>query len=152
MCSLIGMTDQELEALTERIIGCAIEVHRVLGPGLLESVYDDCLVIELQAAGLRVERQRRVEVDYKGSLIYADLRIDLIVENTIVIELKAVEAMLPVFIAQVITYLKVGKYPAGLIINFNVNLLRNGIRRVDHPDRYVRKPRPLVRIQQEKEN
>ena len=129
----------EFDELTERIIGCAIEVHRILGPGLLESVYRECLVIELRRERLRVESERHVPLDYKGERICAGLKLDLLVEDRVVIELKAVEHLLPVHQAQVITYLKLTGYPAGLLMNFNSTNLTAGLKRLDHPDLYVKK-------------
>ena len=132
-------TSFEIEALTEKIIGCAIEVHRTLGPGLLESVYQECLVIELSARQLSVQSDRQVRLEYKGHRIRSDLKLDLLVEDCVVVELKSVERLHPVHVAQVITYLKLTGCPAGLLINFNSTTLRAGLRRVDHPDRYVKK-------------
>ena len=131
------MTDAAIDDLIEQIIGCGIEVHRRLGPGLLESVYRDCLLIELRIAGLPVITERSVAIRYRDTLIDSRLRLDLLVGDAIVVELKAVEKLHPVCVSQVITYLKLTDCPAGLIMNFNVSLLKNGIRRVDHPDRYV---------------
>ena len=135
LCSQGGMerTGAEIEALTERIIGCAIEVHRTLGPGLLESVYRECLIIELTTCQLRVESERRVPLEYKGHRIRGDLKLDLLVEDCVVAELKSVERLHPVHVAQVITYLKLTGCPAGLLINFNSTAIRAGLRRVDHP-------------------
>ncbi len=138
------MTDAEVDGLTERIIGCGIEVHRTLGAGLLESVYRECLLIELRAAQVSVAVEQCVKLNYKGTPITSQLRIDLLVEDAIVIELKTVETVHPVHISQVITYLKLTGCPAGLIMNFNVSSLRTGIRRVDHPDRYTKKPKRLL--------
>ncbi len=137
-CSMtppVGDVDQ----LTEKIIGCAIEVHRTLGPGLLESIYRDCMIIELRCEQLRVESERRVSLEYKGHPVDGALKLDLLVEDCIVVELKTVERILPVHLAQVITYLKLTGYPAGLLLNFNATTLRGGLRRVDHPERYVKK-------------
>jgi GxxExxY protein len=130
-------TDSEIEELTEKIIGCAIEVHRILGPGLLESVYRECLVIELRRQRLHVDVERHVPLDYKGQRISGALKLDLLVERCVVVELKAVERLHPVYIAQVITYLKLTGYPAGLLMNFNSITLKSGLKRVNHPDRYV---------------
>jgi GxxExxY protein len=116
--------------VTEKIIGSAIEVHRLLGPGLLESVYAECLAVELDVRGLRFERQRLVPIAYKGRTVGADLRIDLLVERAIVVELKAVERLLPVHEAQLLTYLRLTNLQVGLLINFNVPALREGIRRL----------------------
>ncbi len=114
--------------LTERIIGCAIEVYRQLGPGLLEGTYGAALCIELADAGLRFVREHRVPVVYKGHLV-GEYRLDLIVEDSVVVELKSVERFDPVFEAQVLTYLKVTGMRIGLLINFNSRLLRDGIKR-----------------------
>ena len=132
-------TPAEVEGLTEKIIGCAIEVHRILGPGLLESVYRECLIIELRREQLRVESELHVSLDYKGHRIGGGLKLDLLVEGCIVVELKAVERLHPVNLAQVISYLKISGCPAGLLMNFNSTTLRAGLRRLDHPDRYVKK-------------
>ena len=129
----------ELESLTEKIIGCAIAVHRELGPGLLESVYRECLFIELGAANLRSEVERRLQLHYRGQPIARTLRVDLLIEGCIVVEVKAVDQLHPVFLAQVITYLKLANCPAGLLINFNVTSLRAGLRRLDHPHLYRKK-------------
>ena len=123
------MTDNEL---TKGIIGAAIEVHRTLGPGLLEGVYEDCLVMELNFRGICFERQKRVPVQYKGHEVAADLKIDLLVDGRIVVELKAVETILPVHGAQLLTYLRLTGKALGLLINFNVPLLRQGVRRIVH--------------------
>jgi GxxExxY protein len=131
--------DEQIESLTQRIIGCAITVHRTLGPGLLESVYRDCLIIELRAENLRVEHERRVRLEYKGQRVTGKLKLDLLVENSVIIEVKAVERIHPVHQAQVITYLRLTGYSAGLLMSFNTTSLRAGLKRLDHPDRYVRK-------------
>ncbi len=135
----MGATVPEIEALTERVIGCAIEVHRTLGPGLLESVYRECMIIELGREHLRVERERCVPLEYKGERISGGLRLDLLVESCLVVELRVVERIHPIHLAQVITYLKLTGCPAGLLMNFNSTALRAGLRRLDHPDRYVKK-------------
>jgi GxxExxY protein len=136
---VMAMTDDQIEALTETIIGCAIEVHKSLGPGLLESVYRECLVLELRGSRLGVEIDRRVPFDYKGQRIRSTLIVDLLVEKCIVVELKAVENLHPVHQAQVITYLKLSGCPAGLLLNFNATTLLGGLSRLDHPDRYAKK-------------
>jgi GxxExxY protein len=112
------------------VIGAAIEVHRALGPGLLESVYEECLAMELEMRRLSYNRQRRVDVQYKGRRVAAELRIDLLVEDQVIVELKAVEKLLPVHGAQLLSYLRVTGKSLGLLINFNVPLLRDGVRRV----------------------
>jgi GxxExxY protein len=111
-------SDEEIDAITETIIACAIEVHRVLGPGLLESVYRDCLVLELKYALLSVESERHVPFEYKGQPIPTKLKLDLLANGCVVVELKAVESLHPVHSAQVITYLKLTGCPAGLLLNF----------------------------------
>ena len=129
----------EIEHLTDKIISCAIEVHRTLGPGLLESVYRECLIVELRNNRLRAESERRVMLEYKGQRINGTLQLDLLVEECVVVELKAVERIHPIHLAQVITYLKLTGFPAGLVMNFNEGALRAGLRRVNHPDRFVKK-------------
>jgi GxxExxY protein len=120
---------QRINALTERIIGFCIEIHRALGPGLLESAYEECLCFELASAGIKFERQKALPVEYKGVRLDCGYRLDLVVEGTIVIELKAIERVLPIHEAQLLTYLKLTKLPLGLLINFNVPLLKDGITR-----------------------
>jgi len=115
--------------LTQTIIGCAIEVHRCLGPGMLESAYEECLTFELKNAGLSVERQKPIPVIYKDIKLDYGYRADLIVHKTVLIELKAVDALNPIHEAQVLTYLKFAKMGIGLLINFNNLLLKNGLRR-----------------------
>ena len=119
----------ENEELTEKIIGAAIEVHRVLGPGLLESAYEAALAHELTLRGVRYERQKEMPVNYKGYLIEVGYRLVLLVEEQVVVELKAVTEMYPIFEAQLITYLKLSKRRVGLLINFNVPLLKEGVTR-----------------------
>jgi len=119
---------ENLNVLTEKVIGCAIEVHRELGPGLLESTYEAALCIELRNAGLKYVKQPIFPVVYKGQVI-GEYRLDLIVEDKIVIEVKSVERFDPVFEAQVLTYLKVTSKKIGLLMNFNSRLLRDGIKR-----------------------
>jgi GxxExxY protein len=120
----------EVNEITERIIGAAIEVHRHLGPGLLESAYEECLCYELNQAGLRFERQVHVPIRYKGILLQAAHRMDLIVEDTVVVELKATDEMPRLYSAQLLTYLKSTQKRVGLLINFNVPVLKDGIKRV----------------------
>jgi GxxExxY protein len=129
----------DLEETTQRIIGCAIEVHRFLGPGLLESVYRECMVIELRRAGLRVESERQIVIAYKGERVGGGLRIDLLVNGCIVVEIKAVDRLHPVHSAQVITYLKISGFPIGLLMNFNSTTLKAGLKRLDHPDRFLKR-------------
>jgi GxxExxY protein len=120
------MQDPEL---TSKVIEAAMKVHRKLGPGLLESAYRECVLYELVKAGLTVEREKPMPIVYETVRLDHGYRIDLLVENKLVIELKTVEAFTDVHFAQVITYLKLGTYPYGLLINFNVPLLKNGIKR-----------------------
>jgi GxxExxY protein len=114
------------EALTEQIIGSAIEVHKLIGPGLLESVYEECLCYELHLRGLEFQRQVSVPVVYKGVKLDCGYRLDLIVENSVILELKCVDRVLPIHEAQLITYLKLLDKPVGFIINFNVSALKQG--------------------------
>jgi GxxExxY protein len=115
------------EALTEQIIGAAMDVHKALGPGLMESVYEECLCHELHLRGLRFQRQVTVPVIYKGVSLDCGYRLDLIVEDTVILELKCVERVLAIHEAQLLTYLKLLDKPVGFIINFNVAVLRRGI-------------------------
>ena len=119
----------ETNRITEKIIGCAIEVHRHLGPGLLESAYEECLTYELTKAGMKTERQKPVPVMYKEIRMECGYRIDLLVEDTVILELISVESFSPVHEAQLVTYLKLSKKMIGLLINFNVAVLKNGIKR-----------------------
>ena len=112
------LTKEEVTDLSYKITGCAIQVHKELGPGLLESVYEKCLKHELELQGFNVKRQMTVPVYYKGLKIDADLRLDLLVNDTVVVELKAVQNTLPVHQAQLLTYMKLLKKPQGLLINF----------------------------------
>lgn len=118
-----------INQLTQTIIGAAIEVHRALGPGLLESAYEHCLCYELDLQKIPYRRQYPLPVIYKGIQLDCGYRLDLLVAEQVVVELKAVEVLLPVFDAQLITYLKLGNWQVGLLINFNVPVLAQGIRR-----------------------
>ena len=115
------------DPLTGRIIGAAIEVHRSLGPGLLEAAYEECLAWELQQAGIAFRRQVALPVHYKGVRLDAGYRLDLLIEDRLIVELKSVNAILPVHEAQLLTYVKLSGVKTGLIINFHTALLRNGI-------------------------
>ncbi len=115
--------------MTEKIIGAAIEVHRNLGPGLLESAYEACLAYELEAAGLKVERQKPVPLAYKDIRLDLGYRLDMVIEDQVVLELKAVDEFTDIHEAQILSYLKFSDYEVGLLINFNVRLLKDGIRR-----------------------
>ncbi|MCH8873892.1 GxxExxY protein [candidate division KSB1 bacterium] len=119
----------EVNEITEKIIGGAIEVHRNLGPGLLESVYEKALIIEFEAINLKFENQKKLNVKYKNRDI-GEYRIDFLIENSVVLELKSVERHDPVFEAQLLSYMKLGSYKVGLLINFNSKLLKDGIRRM----------------------
>jgi GxxExxY protein len=120
----------ELNEVTERIIGCAIKVHKALGPGLLESTYEVCLAHELAKSSLSVKTQVALPVLYDGIKLDAGYRIDLLVEEMIIVELKAVESLHPIHEAQVISYLKLSGKKIGLLINFNVRVLTSGIKRL----------------------
>lgn len=119
----------ETDQITEKIIGCAIKVHKCLGPGLLESAYEECMVFELKNEGLKVERQKPIPVIYKEIKLECGYRIDILVENIVLVELKTVDAFNPVHEAQILTYMKFAEKGTGLLINFNVTLLKNGIKR-----------------------
>ncbi len=119
----------EINVLTGKIIGCAIKVHRALGPGLLESAYEECLSYELNQSGFYIERQKPVPVIYKEIKLECGYRIDILVNNLVLIELKSVEVLNPVHEAQILTYMKFSRKEFGLLINFNVSLLKNGIKR-----------------------
>ena len=118
-----------LNETTGAIIGCAIEVHKRLGPGLLESAYEECLVYELVNAGLEVRRQVAVPIIYKGIKLSCGFRIDILVDDFIILELKSVEQFTPVHEAQILTYMKFSEVKIGLLINFNVKVLKDGIKR-----------------------
>jgi GxxExxY protein len=118
------------DELSNIIIGCAIRVHSALGPGLLESAYEECLNYELIKSGVIVQKQKPLPLIYEEVKLEVGYRIDLLVEDKVVIEVKSVEALNDVHLAQVLTYLKLNNYKLGLLINFNVSLLKNGIRRV----------------------
>ena len=119
----------ELNKITGKIIGCAIEVHRLLGPGLLESAYEECLAYELSSIGLKAERPKHVPVIYKEIHLECGYRIDILVEDLVIIELKTVENFCPVHEAQILTYMKFAQKRIGLLLNFNVTVLKDGIRR-----------------------
>ncbi|MGK2962182.1 MAG: GxxExxY protein [Gemmatimonadaceae bacterium] len=116
--------------MTHKIIGCAMEVHREVGPGLLESVYDDCMCRELKREGLVFTRQTSLKVTYAGAVVGQSYRPDFVVEGAVVVELKSVSSILPVHIAQVLSYMKLSTLELGLIINFNVEYLIRGVKRL----------------------
>lgn len=123
----MNLTQKYIDELTYAIIGCAIEVHKYLGPGLMESVYEKCFVRELSLQDLNYFRQLLVPVEYKGMQLEGELRLDVLVEDIILVELKAIEALLPVHEAQVLTYMKLMQKPKGILINFNcMNIFKEG--------------------------
>jgi GxxExxY protein len=121
------MNENELSKI---IIGCAIEVHKQLGPGLLESAYQECMYYELRQIGLEVQKEKPMPIVYKEVKLDHGYRIDLLVEGKVVIEIKTVDTFNEVHIAQVLTYLKLGNYKLGLLLNFQTTMLRNGIKRI----------------------
>ena len=121
-----------MNELTQKIIGAAIEVHKALGPGLLESAYEECLAYELLIANVSFERQVPLPVSYKSVQLDCGYRLDFLIEHTVVLELKAVESLQPIHEAQLLTYLKLGGWPIGLLINFNVPVLTKSIKRMVH--------------------
>ncbi len=120
---------KSLNELTEAIIGAAMEVHRTVGPGLLESIYEMCLCREFSIRGIPFERQVPIPVEYKGVKLDCGYRADIVVDGTILLEIKAIDSLLPIHDAQLLSYLKLGGWKIGLLINFNVELLKNGLRR-----------------------
>jgi len=120
----------ETEAIASQVIEAAFRVHRALGPGLLESVYEICLCHELEAMGVAVKRQVDLPVQYNQIVVNAGLRLDVLAGNSVIVELKAVEKILPIFEAQLLTYLKLSDQRLGLLINFNTKLLKDGIKRI----------------------
>jgi GxxExxY protein len=121
------MTKKEINELTYIIIGAAIEIHRELGPGLLESIYEKCLIHLLKEKGLKVASQQKVPLIFKGLKLDCDLRFDLLVEDAIIVEIKSVESLLPIHSAQLLSYLRLLKKPKGILINFNcLNIYKEG--------------------------
>lgn len=120
----------DVSEVTSNIIGAAVDVHRELGPGLLESSYEECMVFELKVRGMAVERQRHLPLTYKGMRLKCGYRLDLVVNEAVVVELKTVEQLDPIHTATVLTYLKISGLRVALLINFNVPLLKHGIRRI----------------------
>ena len=116
-------------SLTKEIIGCALEVHKALGPGLLESSYEECLVYELVKKGLNVDKQKGVPIVYKDIKLDCGYRLDILVEKKVIVELKSIESIAPVHEAQLLTYMRWSHINTGLLINFNVTSLKNGIKR-----------------------
>jgi len=134
---MMKIPDAKFEGLTAGIIGAAIEVHRNLGPGLLESTYEECLEWELRQLGYAVDRQVKVPIVYKGRTLDSTYRLDLLVEKTVIVDIKAVERLADIHHAQVLTYLRHTSREVGLLINFNSPLLRDGIKRVVLTNRVV---------------
>jgi GxxExxY protein len=120
----------DINKLSSKIIGAAIEVHKALGPGLLESAYEECMCYELDTKGLSFERQRSLPIVYKGKRLDCGYRLDIVVENSIVLELKSCEKIEPIHKAQLLTYLKLSGLNLGLLLNFNVSVMREGITRI----------------------
>ena len=120
----------KFDELSKRVIGCAIEVHRNLGPGLLESTYEQCLAHELKCAGIPFMLQRPLPVNYNGVKLDCGYRVDLFIDNKIIVELKSVEKLLPIHQAQLLTYMKLAEIKIGLLMNFNVRFMKNGIKRM----------------------
>ncbi len=133
---------KRLNRLTEATIGAAIDVHKALGPGLLESAYEACLVFELADRGLKVERQKAIPVVYRDITLDVGYRLDLLIEDSVIVEVKATETLERIHEAQLMSYLKLTKLKVGLLINFNVNILKNGVRRIvnNFPDPKTLRP------------
>ena len=123
-------TAEEMNTLTGTIIGAAIEAHRILGPGLLESAYEACLAFELKEQGLKIDRQIELPLIYKNLYLDCGYRLDLLVNDAVVVEIKAITTIAPIHLAQLTSYLKLTKCRVGLLINFNVTMLRDGITRI----------------------
>ncbi len=120
----------DINQLTGKVIGAAIEVHKALGPGLLESTYEECLCRELQLNDISYERQKSLPIEYKGKMLDCGYRMDLLVADQVIVELKSCDTLLPIHEAQLLTYLKLAGKKIGLIINFNVTVLKDGIKRM----------------------
>jgi GxxExxY protein len=120
----------DINALTGKVIGLAIEVHKILGPGLLESVYEECLCHELSLSKINFERQKEVQIDYKGINLECGYRLDILIPNKLILELKSCERLEPIHEAQLLTYLKLTGIRIGLLINFNVPVLKDGVKRM----------------------
>jgi GxxExxY protein len=120
----------DINDLTGKVIGAAIEVHKALGPGLLENIYEECLCIELGKRHIPFEKQKIIDVEYKGVKLETQYRIDILVNNSVIVELKVCDQLLPIHEAQLLTYLKLTGLKVGLLINFNVPVLKEGIKRM----------------------
>jgi GxxExxY protein len=123
-------TAMGINQITEKIIGCAIDVHKYLGPGLLESTYEECLAYELRKSNIPFERQKPLPVIYKETRLDCGYRIDILVNQQVIVEIKAIDNLIPIHEAQLLTYLKLSGCKIGLIINFNVKLLKHGLKRI----------------------
>jgi GxxExxY protein len=122
------MTQKQINDLAYKVVACAIEVHKQLGPGLLESIYEECFIEELKSSGFKVASQEKIPLVYKGKVLKADLRLDILVNDCIIVELKSVEEIHPIYRAQLLTYLKLTGMPKGLLINFNCdNITKSGL-------------------------
>ncbi|MCI0411540.1 GxxExxY protein [bacterium] len=121
---------KKADRLSKRVIGAAIEVHRVMGPGLIESIYQKCLIRELQLSGIHCASEVRIPLEYKGAIFDEQLKMDVYVDDCLILELKAVESILPIHKAQILTYMKLLDVPVGLLINFHSTLLKHGISRL----------------------
>jgi len=130
LAGLVWQFTMDINDLTGQVIGAAIEVHKVLGPGLLESTYETCLCVELDKRNIPYERQKDIPIDYKGTKVDCGFRSDLIVDDRLIVELKASHNLQPIYEAQLLTYLKLSNIKVGLLINFNVLVLKDGIKRL----------------------
>jgi GxxExxY protein len=130
MESIYMSEKEDIDKITQTIIGAAIEVHKGLGPGLLESAYEACLAYELGVLGLKVETQKPLPLKYKSVILDCGYRLDLLVNDKVIVEVKAVDQIIPIHEAQMLSYLKLSGCKVGLLINFNVKLLKNGIQRI----------------------
>jgi GxxExxY protein len=139
-----------LDSITRRIIGAAIEVHRRLGPGLLESAYATCLAFELRQMGLKIEEQRPLPVVYRDVKLDCGYRLDLVVEDSVVVEIKAVDQLAPIHDAQLLSYLRLSDRRVGLLINFHVRVLKNGLKRIVND--FPFSAHSAVRVNKDEEN
>ena len=122
------MTQKELNNMAYKVVSCAIEVHKLLGPGLLESIYEECFIEELKSTGFRIISQEKIPLVYKGKILKSELKLDILVNECIIVELKAIDEIHPIHKAQLLTYLKLTGTPKGLLINFNCeNISKNGL-------------------------
>lgn len=124
------MAEGPINELTGEIVDCAVQVHKELGPGLLERIYEDALVYEFREKGISFERQKTIKIPYKEGVLDSEFRLDLLVNDQVVVELKNCEKILPIHEAQLLTYLKITNKKVGLLLNFNASLMKNGIKRM----------------------